>query len=346
MIHQLRITRTVTAGLSLLLAVAGLGLGAVPAGAVPDHFCQDVTQAVALGPGLPADQTIKGTLCTPARPADTIDILVHGASYNRGYWDFPVNQPLYSYVGRTLVAGRATFAYDRLGAGQSSRPLSAAVTVDADAYVLHQVVGWARTTQHFSKVDIVAHSLGSSVSLAETATYNDANRLVLTGLLHTQAPGSQAALADLYPAVLDPQFASQAPDSGYLTTVPGTRGALFYSVIADPSIIAYDEAHKDIASATQFGDAITQLLTPAPVNISQNIHVPVLTVVGAQDFLFCVNGSVDCGNEAAILANEQPYFGGAPSLSVASITNTGHDLTLHPTAGISFVRINSWINSH
>lgn len=336
------------------LTVLGLGLAlvlmtALPAGAVGGGFnCQNLTRNVALGPGLPADQTISGTLCTPFfyNGAKTVDILVHGASYNRAYWDFPVNQPLYSYATRTLASGRATFFYDRLGAGQSSRPLSTLVTLDADSFVLHQLIDWARNTQHFNKVDIVGHSIGSIVSLHETATYNDANRLVLTGFLHTFAPGAQAATSFLYPAVLDPQFSSQAPDPGYLTTMPGTRGTLFYSAIANPAVIAYDEAHKDIASVSQFGMALSETLVPAAANVSQNVHVPVMIILGSQDFLFCTNGPVDCTSNSALQAFEQPYFTNAPSVTVQNVALTGHDLTLHPTAGISFAKINSWIIQH
>jgi hypothetical protein len=47
-------------------------------------------------------------------------------------------------------------------------------------------------------------------------------------------------------------------DPGYLTTVPGTRGAAFYDTAsADPDVIAYDEAHKDVMAADEAGDAAT-----------------------------------------------------------------------------------------
>jgi len=342
------IKKTWTTIAAAVLAAAAIGLGTMPAGAVSGFACQEVTRAVALGPGLPADQTASGTLCMPNHfigPA-TIDILVHGATYNRTYWDFPVNQPQYSYVNRTLNAGRATFAYDRLGTGQSSKPLSTLVTIGSDAYILHQLVGWARSDLGFAKVDLVGHSFGSIVSVNETATYNDADRLVLTGFLHAVTPGATQTAGGIYPAFLDPQFSGLGLDPGWLTSVPGVRGTFFYSSIADPAVIAYDEAHKDIASATQFGDGLAQSNAPAAVNISQGVRIPVMEIVGTQDFLFCVGGNVDCNDTSAALANEQPYFTNAPSLSYARVQATGHDLTLHPTATTSFVTINSWITTH
>src|SRR5688572_14466912 len=89
--------------------------------------CTSVQKPVALGPGQPAIYQISGTLCLPTTWAPgphQIDVLVHGATYDRSYWDWPQQSPAYSFVMRTLQAGRATFAYDTLGAGQSSRPVS------------------------------------------------------------------------------------------------------------------------------------------------------------------------------------------------------------------------------
>ncbi len=333
--------------LSSLMAVGTLGLGTAPAWADGGNSCQEITRTVAIGPGLPADQTVRGTLCVPAHfnGDSAVDVLVHGATYNRAYWDWPTNSPQYSYVQRTLLAGRATLAYDRLGAGTSSRPVSTSVTIGADAYVLHQLIDWLRTNQHFAQVNVVGHSFGSIVAINEAATYNDANRLVVTGLLHAQTTGQTEATADFYPAAFDPQFATAGLDLGYLTTVPGSRGPVFYSSIADPAVIAYDEARKDIVSGTQFGDGLGETFTPAPLNISQGIHIPVLVVVGTSDFLFCT-GAVDCNSQLAVAANERPYYTNAPSVRVERIDNTGHDLNLHPTLNATFLRINFWINNH
>src|SRR5690349_21641507 len=101
--------------------------------------CSSATIQVRLAPDLPKNQTVSGTLCTPSiySHGTQVDVLVHGASYNRIYWDFPTNYPQYSYVQKTLAAGRATFAYDRLGTGASSRPLSTSVTTPSDSFVLH-----------------------------------------------------------------------------------------------------------------------------------------------------------------------------------------------------------------
>ena len=298
---------------------------------------------VALGPGLPADQTVAGTLCLPNdfTGQRQIDILVHGASYNRVYWDFPQE----SYVQRTLAAGRATFAYDRLGTGQSSRPLSTSVTIEADAFILHQIISAVGHVHQIKKVNVIGHSFGSIVATSEAATYHDVDRLVLTGLLHSTGPG-QTDLSAFYPAAFDPKFAGQNYDLGYLTSVPGRRGELFYyAPTADPAVIAYDEQTKDVASSTQFGEGLGLLNTPAGVNLSNQITVPVFITTGEFDTLFC-GLTLDCANSAAVQANEAPYYTGSPSVTTSIVANTGHDIALHTTAATSFANINNWIQTH
>src|SRR5690348_5053650 len=92
------------------------------AGAATAGACRTVQLSVALVPGGPASQTLSGTLCLPAHWADgphAVDVLTSGATYTQQYWDWPQDPELYSYVAKTLAAGRATFAYDRVGTGAS-----------------------------------------------------------------------------------------------------------------------------------------------------------------------------------------------------------------------------------
>ncbi|GAA2036027.1 alpha/beta fold hydrolase [Catenulispora yoronensis] len=301
---------------------------------------------MALAPGGPADQTISGTLCRPtSQPsASTVDVLVHGAGYNQSYWDWPVGGGSYSYVARTLAAGRATFAYDRLGVGASSHPLSALVTTAADACALHKVIGLMRGSG-FSTVDVVGHSFGSVVAIEEAATYQDVDKLAVTGLLHSQGLGLATVAASFYPADIDPQFGLLFADPGYLTTLPGTRGSSFYNTAtADPAVIAYDEAHKDAISGTELAAGIVETELPALTNPSRLITAPVLVLDGQQDGIFC-GLTVDCTNLSWLLGEEAQFYSGAARLSVATVAGTGHDVALHPSAAQSFAVIDQWITS-
>lgn len=337
---------------TVTIMLAFVALAFIPTGvaaAASEHgTCEDVTIPVALGAGQPANQHVAGTLCIPdewAPGEPQLDMLVHGATYNRAYWDWPVDPAQYSYVERTLQNGRATFALDRLGAGQSSRPLGALMSNAIDAYTLHQVIQEFRND--YARITLVSHSLGSFVALEEASTYQDVDKLVITGLLHAQGPDFVYILASLHPAMLDPQFFGDIVDPAYLTTLPGIRSQRFYNNTADPAAIAYDEAHKDVVPATQIGDIFTLLkfLLPPPANSASHITVPTLVIAGEHDGLFC-GLLLDCSSEAAVQANEAAYYTATPSLTTKVVPNTGHNLTLHPSAGASFNTINSWIETH
>ncbi len=340
---------------SLALGAVGLTPGLATAAtsstgtANTQSVCREINAPVALGPGQPATERISGTLCIPTRFAGRerqLDILVHGASYNRTYWDFPVQQSQYSYVNRTLAAGRATFAYDRLGTGKSSRPASGLITVGADANVLHQIVQFVRHTHLVQKVNVVGHSFGTIVATHEIATYHDIDRLIVTGELHAVGSNQDTVIHSFYPAAQDPRFAGHGYDAGYLTTLPGIRGDIFYyPLTTEPTVVSYDEAHKDVVSATQFADGVGEANAPAGANLTNQVDVPVLVIAGQYDTIFC-GLALDCNNTTAVKANEALYYTSSPSLTAKIVASTGHDLALHTTAASSFATIDQWLRSH
>ena len=351
-------SRTASSVRSSLLAISALVLAfiAPAAAAHADSLipgtCSSVQLKVALQPGQLPTQTLAGTLCNPfywSGSAHSVDVLVHGATYNSSYWNWPIDTVQYSYVDQTLLAGRATFAYDALGSGASSHPASTSMTIDTQAFALHQAITWLQSHDTYTKFDVIGHSFGSITAVAEAAVYHDENLLVLTGYSHAFNPNVIPVEAtDLYPANQDPQFANDNLDSGYITTTPGSRAPLFYDTLtADPAIIAYDEAHKDVVSSTFFGSGLAETNAPAAGNIATNVTVPVLEVLGQEDFIFCGAGTpVNCKQPATVKAFDQAYFTHAPSLSVATIPNTGHDLALHVTNPLSFLEINQWLDAH
>lgn len=183
---------------------------------------------VALAPGEPATHTIAGTLCKP-RGYDhnrSIDILVHGATYNRSYWDFEYNSPQYSYAKKAVEDGRTVFFYDRLGNGKSSMLPSASVTMQADAYALHQIIQQFRK-DHYKQVNVVGHSFGSMIAQLEASQYNDIDRLVVTGSLQSTGPVLVNGLIKSHQANQDAQFEGAGYDNGWLTSIPGTKGAFY-----------------------------------------------------------------------------------------------------------------------
>ncbi len=307
--------------------------------------CTTVSIPVALTQGGPANQTVSAEYCTPGGRATGIDVLAAGATYSHIYWDFPVDAGTYNFTDKLLTAGQAVLAFDKIGTGSSSRPLSTEVTFSSDVYVLHQMIGWARSSG-YAQVNVIGHSMGSFTAVYDAATWpSDPTRLVLTGFLNTITPGGEEGLSTgLYPANQDPIFDGDGLDSGYLTTTPGTREALFYDPAdVNPAVVAYDEAHKDTVTASELSSLVPVLDAPAAGNAANGVTAPVLIVDGQEDALMCVGGAVNCESWPAMHAFEAPYFSSAASLTTISIPNTGHDVALSPTADISAAAIEAWL---
>lgn len=337
-----------------LLAGALVALGSVMPGAVfaapsvavnqPDGYCKEASLHVSLAPNQAASPYISGTFCYPKHTgaANAVDVLVHGATYDRYYWDSGFNFPDYSYVNRTLQAGRAVFYYDRLGVGKSSPLPSTSVTMYTDAYVLHQII--AHFKPAFPVVNLIGHSYGSRIATLEAAEYNDVSRLVLTDSIHAVGPtvASGDIANKMYTANQDPKFADQNLDDGWITTQPGARGIFYDTATADPNEIAYDDAHKSIFSSTQWREGLQIGNEPAGSNVSNSITAPVLLILGQEDSLYC-GLALDCSDPANVMNLEKPYYTSAASLDVKVIPDTGHDLALHPSASTSFAAINDWL---
>ncbi|WP_020578129.1 alpha/beta hydrolase [Actinopolymorpha alba] len=309
--------------------------------------CHAVQRKVAIAPGRSATVKISGTLCVPTRWSpgkSAVDVLVHGGSYNSSYWDWAQYARKYSYVRRATADGRATFAFDRPGTGASDRPLSTGVTVSSDAYVLHQLISWLRS-RDYQTVNLVSHSIGGLVAIEEAARYDDIDRLVVTGMLHGTGVGLGGAgtFVDFYPALLDSKFAGTTLDPGWMTTLPGTRAFMFYSAKnADPAVIRYDEAHKDVTTElTLLTSALANKLPP-PLNSTNRVRVPVLVTVGQEDALFC-GLLLNCASDRAVYRNEAPYYSSAESLTVKTFPRTGHNMMLHPSVDASYALISDWL---
>jgi len=312
--------------------------------------CSDHTMAVRIADPGPADQTMWGQLCyRGSREPATVQLLVHGASYNHLYWNFPYGNGYYSYVDAATAAGYATFDIDRIGDGSSSHPPSADLDLTAGAVALHDAVTALRTGavdgHAFAHVIMVGHSVGSVEAWIEAARYHDVDAIIITGALHALNPSLPAlAQTDVYPAAGDPKFASSGLDPGYLTTVPGTREALFYDpATTNPAVAALDETIKDTSTFGELGGLLSITSQPPAQQPSAQITVPVLVIVGADDNIFCTGVTAyNCGNAASVRSFEAQYYQPAAHLKVLVIPSTGHDLALSTTAPLTDAAMIGW----
>jgi pimeloyl-ACP methyl ester carboxylesterase len=249
-----------------------------------------------------------------------------------------------------MTAGYAVFTFDRIGTGRSSHPPGSAVTIEADAYVVHQLVQGLRNGTigrvagarvAFQRVILMGHSLGSIAALAEASTYWDVDGVVLTGFSHAVPTVDFASqvLPFFEPANRDPRFAGRNLDSNHLTTAPGTRGALFYYLpLTDSNVVALDEQTKETITTSELGSMLP-MLTPT---VSQAVLVPVLVLNGQYDQWTCGVVLSICASAAVLAAAEAPFWSPQACLQTAVIPGSGHDLNLEPSAPLTYAIIRAW----
>lgn len=286
--------------------------------------------------------TVHGQLCLPASTPNTVQLLVHGGTYNRYYWDIPYGN--YSYQRDMAANGVATFAIDALGSGGSTQPLSELITGTTEAATAHQVVQALRSGTvggiRFGRVVIVGHSMGSGITVLEATTYHDVDGVVLTGMTHSMDLVALSAIFvdGVRPALLDPVLSQRDSDPGYVTTMPGTRQVFHDPGLFEPGVLAADEATKDQVAATVVPDLLT-LAFESP--ISRTINVPALIANGASDKLFC---AFTCASADTLRAAESPYF--TAPLEVHLTPDAGHAVALSTNAADHRQAIRAWMDEH
>lgn len=344
------------AAVGLLLSTAVYGQAAPVA-----PVCTDTHIPVSLGQGAPSDQQLYGRLCLPAGGAtpSAVQILLSGMTYNHNYWDAPDpvgHTDRYSYVDTAAAAGYATLAIDRLGTGESSKPLSVLGGWTAtSAWTVHQAITALRSGSlgpAFGKVVEVGHSLGSSVVWLETSQYHDVDGVIITGATHhPNYPFVAQIAAGMYPAMLDPKFAGKISDPGYVTTRPNTRSQFFLDGGSyDPQVAGWDEQVKDMGNAAELAEA-GQEFVAQPLDI----RAPVFEALGQKDRVYCSDDPLvssillanQCANGAALVQSEKGSLGPhVPSVDGFVLANSGHDLNLMYDAKQWQDAAMAWIAKH
>lgn len=338
----MRSLRALATSLITALALFSGIFAITPTATAAEVRCTDTTLPVYLTL-LP--QAVHGRLCAPVGSTPrTVQLLVHGGTYNSQYWDLPHDSGRYSYQRQMAARGFATFAVDCLGSGASSQPPSALITGTTQASVIHQVIGKLRAGlvggSRFERVVLVGHSMGSGIAVLESGTYRDVDGVILTGMSHSM---DLLALTGVFidgvrPAPLDPVLSRRGGDPGYLTTMPATRRLFHDPGLVEPGVLAADEATKDQVAATVVADLLP-LGFMSPLSLS--INAPVLIVNGDRDSLFC---AFNCASVAQFLASEKPYFGSAAQLEVRLIPQAGHAVALATNAPSYRSAVENWLN--
>ncbi|KZV80674.1 alpha/beta-hydrolase [Exidia glandulosa HHB12029] len=285
------------------------------------------------------------TVNVPGR-ADTLQILVHGSTYDHQYMDPDFEPDTYSWVRWASAHGYPTLNMDRLACGESDHPDPVTVVQNPfDGAFVAQIIRLARdggvagAHRPFKKIVYVGHSLGSIIGNEVISTVPDLiDAVILTGYGHKIGnPGDAVFL----PAnEVDPVRFGDLP-SGYVTSVDAEARASFYGPEGtfDPAMLAFDEAHKDTVT---FGELVSVTGTkdgivgkPAP-----DFKGDVFTVAGDSDQFACTEPK--CAN----LASEEQFYPAARSFEFAVIPDAGHCINLHLTAPILYKTALNWLDRH
>jgi len=304
--------------------------------------CETRRIPVKLSPDGLRSYDLVGELCWTGEPGNkTLQVLVSGAGYGAVYWDFPYQPDTYSYARAALRAGDAIFNFDRLGMGHSDHPLGAALDVDTQAYVLYQAIAALTTARVFNAVVTLGHSFGSTVALAHALTYpGQVNGIVLTGFIHNFNPDFGKAMGQsISVAALSGPLAGDIVDPTYMISKPDSRGTVFYTADnVDPEVIATDNATRE---TTAVGELIS--MSRYFRDQSKALTVPVMIIVGENDFVVCGN-QLDCTDHAAVIAHEKSFYPAASCPEITVLDDTNHNTNLHRNAQANFALMQDWIS--
>jgi pimeloyl-ACP methyl ester carboxylesterase len=326
---------------ALVIAITVLVGGTIlsPAAATPTASGSCATSAMPASLGAGAAQTLSlvTRLCEPARPTNTVEVLVSGSSLLLEYWD-PMYQPeRYSMVRPLTAAGFATFMYDRAGTGRSSKPPSPMLTIDTDAWNLHQIVQWLR--QRYARVITGGISSGAVVAVREAATYADVSGVVIMGVLHNvNEVHLMQAGATMRPAMLDPRWRDAGLDPGYVTFADASWA---FGANTDPGMLRWFDGIKDVITGTQQATLLPYLFATSPDETAR-VRVPVLVALGQRDFINCDAPGTDCRDATTVRAAESRFFNDDARLEVFVLPGAGHSINSAPNARDWFAAEVAW----
>ncbi|KAL2127268.1 hypothetical protein VTI74DRAFT_11000 [Chaetomium olivicolor] len=303
--------------------------------------------------------TIKGTYCepdhfTPHKPR-TLEVLVHGITYNRAMWS-GFGRSEYNWHASATERGYATLALDRLGHGDSPErpdPLSV-VQPQLHLEIIHHIISAVRRRPgqcgrnsqvntlgtEFDKIVYVGHSLGSFLGAALAAKYPaDADALVLTAYNAVHIDFSDVLAAKWVSAAdLDPARFGAGLARGYVTLgKEEERTKAFFRGGYDPAIPKLDFKHEDTLTSGEIG-ALAALLSGGPAVEYKGL---VMVATAVEDSFFCEEPAEKCEEHLVATGG---WFPDAKSYDFFAPRNTGHDLTLHYSARDTFEKVHNWLD--
>lgn len=320
----------------VLSAVLALPLAVRPASA--EVVTEDVSFTLTnpLVPG--TTYTVRGTLTRPAGCTTSVLLALHGLSYGKWAWDFPLQPATYSTARALAAQGYALLAIDRLGYGSSDHPNGYTLTTESYADMTAQMIRALRSGQYeggpaFVNVGLMGHSAGAEIVELTAGLYPDLADVLIPGAYQHAIDGvsSEWLLREWIPGDVVRSF-----ESDYEEFEQGYRAQDMYNLsvadgVADPAIVAKDD---ELANLTPSGEIMTISEQPSRYVIG-SITAPVLLVLAAKDALF---PSSNAGAELAL-------FSGSSDTTLYVVPLAGHTYPLHKNAPQTNAVIAGWLET-
>ncbi|KAK3353292.1 Alpha/Beta hydrolase protein [Lasiosphaeria hispida] len=299
---------------------------------------------------------VKGTYCRPASSSrhhhypPTLQLLVHGGSYNRDIWSGHPFGDDYNWHASAIARGYHTLAIDRLAhGGDTYRRYPDPITVvqgPLQMEIIHQLIRAVRLggrrsplPRAFRRVVYVGHSYGAMLGTALVGKYpEDVDGLVVMGFgVFVNMARTWEMMRFMPAALVDTRF-KRLP-LGYLAgSSRRGREEVFYTGFYDDRIPGWDYRHQDTVT-------VGEICSVGFVEPAEGFRgKPVLAVTGASDVIFC-SGELPGTCEEKMEATGLLMFPNAkPEVFIPR--NTGHGLTLHLTAAQTFYGVQNFLDGH
>ncbi|PIA12801.1 hypothetical protein COEREDRAFT_83900 [Coemansia reversa NRRL 1564] len=272
-----------------------------------------------------------------------VQLLLHGITHDRRYWDFPYGSGTYSYPKSAVDNfGFATLAIDRLGTGESSWPPTIETSPNQQVATFHSIVEQLRRGNiggvKFDKVIAVGHSRGALLIEYWTSIFpKDMDHIVLTGW-YRDVDISTKPYLDLFKSLVpvnEVHTNMNAPDSNYMTiATEDTRISLFFhSHLYESKVGDIDYAVSQPFTTTE--DKKIMTMTAGTTRFKGTV----LVMAGEYDGFGCVNRACT----KSIFKNEPSYWKGASKFATWLMPATGNSINLHRNAPSASAYINGWL---
>jgi pimeloyl-ACP methyl ester carboxylesterase len=235
--------------------------------------------------------TVSGTLIRPrAACSNSVLLAMHGLSYGKWAWDFPLRPETYSVAQALAERGYAMVAVDRLGYGDShgGEPNGYTLTVEGYGEMTAQIADRLRSGKYgaanpsaFAHVGLIGHSAGSeAIELAAGLHPNIADVLIATAYTHEPFVNNAWLLREWVPG---DNVRAAMDDYEYFQRNPSTRAKeMYWLPNADADVVALD---NQLANLTPSGEIYS--INPQPSRfVIGLIKIPVLLVLADRDDLF------------------------------------------------------------